>query len=217
MMSNNKLTLLIFSALAAIVSCSPSIRNIGTWVNKEKVQQFPQGPHAVFIAVLTQQTDSRYLLENDLARTAESKGLKAIKSLDVFGGLLTKETMPSKEALVQKIRNLGCDLILTVAVIDQHSETYYQPGSLSLYTPYPAYGYFGDFYGYSSVFLSPGYYETNNTYFLECNIYDSKSEALLVSMQTKAVNPKEIEKSSPQYTAALVQELQNQGFLKAKK
>jgi hypothetical protein len=203
--------------LFAAAACSPTIRNIGTWVNREKVAAIKPVQHTIFIVVFSQYIDSRFILENDLAKAAESKGLKAIKSLDVFGNILTVDNMPTKDVLVQKIRNLGCDGIFTVALTDQESETKYVPSSGSMYTPYPSYGYFGSYYGYSSVYYTPGYYTTDKTYFLQSNLYDVASEELLISMQSKAVNPKEIEKASKEYTDALIDELQKQGFLKGKK
>jgi hypothetical protein len=200
----------------ACSSCSPTIRNIATWVNKEKVAAIKPNQHTVFFAVMTQNVEAKFTLENDLAAAATARGIKPIKALDVFGGLFTKDNMPPKELVIQKIRELGCDGIFTVALIDQQSDTRYVPSSTTIYSPYPVYGYFGSYYGYSSLYYTPGYYTTDKSYFLQSNLYDVASEELLISMQSKAVNPSDIEKTSKEYTAALIDELQKQGFLKKK-
>jgi len=200
----------------SLTSCSPGIRNIATWANKEKIAAIKPVQHTVFFAVLTQNIEAKFTLENDLARAAEARGIHAIKSLDVYGSILTKENMPSKEAILQKIRDLGCDGIFTSALIDQASETRYIPSSTTVYAPYPVYGYFGSYYGYSSMYYTPGYYSTSKSYFLQSNLYDAKTEELLISMQSKAVDPSGIEKASKEYTAALLDELKKQGFLKNK-
>ena len=141
------------------------------------------------------------------------------KSYYIFGPIRSKETLPPKELILNNIKKLGCDVVFIVALIDQKSETHYTP-STTMYSAAPFYGYygtFGSYYNYSSVVYSPGYYTTDNTYYLESNLYDVNTEELLVSMQSKVVNPKSIEKGSKEYTKALIQELENQGFLKNKK
>jgi hypothetical protein len=202
---------------AIFSSCNSSMRVMATWVNKEKVQALPKVKHTIFIFVMTQNFEAKTALENDLANAAQAKGLKVYKSLDVFGPLLTKESLPYKDAMLKTIRDLGCDAIFTVAVVDQQSETRYVPGSetINAFTPYAGYGYsYSGYYAYSVGYYTPGYYTTDKTYFIESNLFDAKTEELLVAMQSKVVNPPEIQKASKQYTAILVQELQNQGFLK---
>ncbi|HRI19814.1 MAG TPA: hypothetical protein PLA68_02620 [Panacibacter sp.] len=125
--------------------------------------------------------------------------------------------MPVKEAFLKKVSDLGCETIFTVALVDKQSETRYNPGSSSIYAPYPMYGYygrFGGYYGYSSMMYSPGYYSTDKTYFLESNLYDAKTEELLLSIQSKAENPPAIQKSSKLYTESLIKELESLGLLK---
>jgi hypothetical protein len=165
---------------------------------------------------MTQNYEAQVNLENDLATAAESKGIKTVRSIDAFGAILTVDKLPKKEILIQAIKDLGCDAIFSVAVVDRQSETYYTPAtSSSIYTPYSGYGYYySGFYSYSPAFYTPGYYTTDKTYFIESNLYDANTEKLLISMQSKVVNPGEITKASKQYTKILVTELQNQGYMK---
>ena len=92
----------------------------------------------------------------------------------------------------------------------------YVPGSYSGgFVPYAGYGYYySGYYAYSPVFYSPGYYETDKTYFIESNLFNATTEKLLISMQSKVVNPPTAMKASKQYTQMLVTELQAQGFMK---
>src|SRR3954469_25160914 len=60
-----------------------SIEVTGSWVNKEKISDGPY--NSVFIMVLTQDLEKRTVLEKDLATAANANGIKAVKSLDVFG------------------------------------------------------------------------------------------------------------------------------------
>jgi len=165
---------------------------------------------------MTQNYDAQINLENDLASAAAAKGVLTVKSIDAFGPILTLDKLPKKEVLLKAIRDLGCDNIFTVAVVDQQSETHYtESSSSSVYVPYSGYGYYySGYYAWSPNLYSPGYYTTDKTYFIESNLFDANSEKMLVSMQSKVVNPPDIVKASKQYTQMLVTELQAQGLLK---
>ena len=152
------LSMVIVAETISVTSCSPAIRTVSSWVNKEKIQP----PYkSVFIAVLTPNLNTKTTLENDLATAAAARGLKAYKSGDAFGPISSKENLPVKDAFLKKVNDLGCQTILTVALVDQHSETKYIPGSSAMYTPYSyggyggygMYGGFGGYYAYSSTIM----------------------------------------------------------------
>ncbi|HTB26231.1 MAG TPA: hypothetical protein VK711_12730, partial [Puia sp.] len=134
-----------------------------------------------------------------------------------FGPILTLDKLPKNDVLLKAIRDLGCDGIFTVALVDQESKTHYVPGNSASvgFVPYAGYGYYySGYYAYSPTFYSPGYYETDKTYFIESNLFNAVTEKLLISMQSKVVNPPTAMKASKQYTQMLVTELQAQGFMK---
>ena len=62
----------------------------------------------------------------------------------------------------------------------------------------------------------PGYYTTDKKYFIEGKLFDLNTNDLLLSVQTKAENPSEIEKSSKQYTATLMEEIERLDLRKKK-
>ena len=198
-------------------SCSSSsMRIMATWVN-EKDPPVPQpGRHKTFIFVMTQNYEAQLTLETDLANAAASKGILTVKSIDAFGPILTLDKLPKKDVLLKAIRDLGCDLIFSIAVVDQQSETHYvPPSSSSVYMPYSGYGYYySGYYAWTPTIYSPGYYTTDKTYFIESNLFDANTEKMLVSMQSKVVNPPDITKASKQYTNMLVTELQARGLMK---
>ena len=206
-------TAVVISTMA-FISCSPSIKTTASWVNKEKANQ----PHkSVFITVITSNLQTKAILETELAKAAEARGIKTYKSIDQFGPITSKESLPVKEAFIKKVNDLNCETIFTVALVDKQSETRYVSGSSTIYAPYGmygGYGRFGGYYGYSSAFYSPGYYTTDKTYFIESNLYDAKTEELLWSVQSKAENPPAIEKSSKLYTETLIKELDRLNLLK---
>lgn len=215
MKKNNFLLLILSFAAISIISCGPTIRTTASWMNKET--QSPGPYHTIFIAVLTDNLQAKTIIENDLAAAATAHGFKVYKSMEAFGPISGKEGLPVKEAFLKKVNDLACEAIFTVTLVDSKSETKYNPGSGYVYAPYPRYGYygmFGGYYGYASTMYSPGYYSTSNTYFLESNLYNVKTEELLVSIQSKAENPPAIQKSSKLYSESLIKELESLGLLK---
>jgi hypothetical protein len=208
-------------ALTVQLACSTTKppRITATWSDKAKVAQLKQKEGKIFIAAMTQNIEVKTTLENDLAAAANSKGVQAVRSFDVFPPEVSKEHLPSAESILRKIRELGCDAIFTVVLVDAKSETRYVAGSgdYAPFSVYPYYGGFAPYYGYSTMVYEPGYYSTDETYFLESNLYDATTTSLVMSMQTKVVNPSTVEKSSHEYTKALLDELDKQGMLKRQK
>lgn len=194
-----------------IFSCKPSQRITTAWVNPER----PQKKYTtVFVAALIQRSDLKFAIEDDLGNAAKKKGFKVVKGYELFPPNFNKDNMKDKDLVLKTISNKGCDVILSVAIIDIKSETHYTPASG--YTPYAGYGPYGaygpGFYGYYSYWAptiySPGYYTTDNTYFIEANAYDVETQAMIWSVQSKAYNPKSIEEASKEYTALLMDQFE---------
>ena len=207
-----------------IISCGPSIKTTGSWVNKEKLPAEPV--KSVFIIAFTDNMAARSYLEEDLAIAAQKKGLKAYKSIDVIGPVDIKYIAPVKDVFMKKLQALNCETIFTVALVDATSETRYVEGVTVSYSPYSYhsygayggygphgdYGGFGGYYSYAVSTMSTGYYKTDNKYFLEAKMFNLKTEELLFSIQTAADNPDAIQKSSKQYTQAIMDEIKKLGI-----
>jgi len=195
------------------LSCGPSQKITSSWVNKDI------GPKkkytSVFVMALSQNQAARNIVETDLANAIAAKGYKVFKSTEYFTPQFSKETAPTKEAVLAKVSQLGCDAIITVGLVDKTSETRYVPGvSVGLgvgYSPFMGYGPgfgFGGYYGYmGSTMYNPGYYTTDKTYFMEANVFDAASEKMIWSAQSEAYDPSTISKFSRDYTTLLMDKL----------
>jgi hypothetical protein len=211
---------LIALIIVSINGCSPSKKStvdvIGSWVNKEQIQD--KKANSVFIVVLTQNMATRSLMENDLAAAATSNGIKAIRSLSVLTPVTGVPDSVVIAAFGRQVKASGCNTVLIVSLLDSRTETKYIPSSSYSYQPYPYYGYYGTYSSYYAstynTISTPGYYVTDNTYYIESNLYDVASQNILFSIQTKAVNPNEIEKASKKFTQTLIEEIKNNGMLK---
>jgi len=216
-----------------ITSCSPAIKTTGSWVNREKLPEAPV--KSVFIIAFTDDMNVKAYLEEDLALAAQKRGLKTYKSIDIIGAVEMKYIAPVKDVFMKKLEALNCETIFTIAMVDSRSETKYVSGpSLTTYAPYSyhippsngsyytgydlnnaPYGGFGGYYSYAvSTISSPGYYTTDNKYFIEAKMFNLKTEELLFSIQTTANNPDAIQKSGKEYTKAVMDEINSMGLQK---
>jgi len=204
--------LMAFVAFIAIsVACS-SVSYTGIWKDSEKLVAKPY--KTIFVSVLTSDIGARQMIETDLANVLMTKGFKVEKSSDHFNPKTEIGTLD--EATFQaKIKSLGCDGILTSALIDQKSEDRYVEGDVA-YGYYPVvrrYGRFWSYREYRYPVYDPGYYTNEKTYFLEDNFYDVESGEILFSMQSKAVNPTDLESFSKDYSKAMIRELEKNGII----
>ena len=204
------LFLTAITLVVALASCSTPMSIVASWVNTEEIKPDPY--KSVFIIALTGNLDVKRAIENDLAAAAEAKGIKAYKSIVVFGPFSGKASIPAKDIISKKVAELGAEAIFTVALVNKETTTTYAPPSTVVVGGYyPTYGYYGSFGGYynnyAAVYYDPGYYSVDKKYTIEANIYDAKSEKLMISIESKAVNPSDVQKASQEYTALLAGEI----------
>jgi len=208
--------LIISIVVMLLISCSPSQKVLSSWVNKEELKGKKYSK--VFVMALTQNQSSRTIVEFDLATTLKEHGYESVKSIDALAGSFKENTQPTKEDILSKVRELNCDAIFTVTLLDSKTETRYVPGTSVYYAPYPTYGYyggFGNYYGYFAPSIySSGYYTTDKTYYLESNLFDANSEKILWSVQSATYNPDGIKQFSSSYCKLLVNQAQYDELLK---
>lgn len=204
-----------FIILAVIASCSPSTKIIGSWTGPNT----PSDPYnSIFVTAITENLAARQTFENDIDAQLEARKVTAISSFDIIPPGF-KATEANKDATLKAIRDGGSDAILTIALLDQTSETRYVPGT-TMYSPMGYGGYYGRFYGYYSyynpVMYDPGYYTTDKNYYLEMNLYDVKTEQLVWSAQSETTNPSSIETFSKSFSELVVNQLIKDGLISSK-
>lgn len=184
-------------------ACGPSQRVTSSWRNPEHA--LGKRYQKVFISAITGNHRVRVSLEDHMARAAREQGMAVVRSLDEFPATFTRETTPDKERMLSRIRELRCDLIFTVTVLEKKSEARYVPGTP--YMPYAGYGMrFRGYYQYWwPIMYDPGYYTTERTYSMEGNLFDVDSEKLIWSVQTESFNPDGIDAFSRGLTEVMLE------------
>ncbi|NIG56049.1 hypothetical protein [Chitinophaga sp. Cy-1792] len=194
--------------------CGTSVHMTGTWKGNEAANT---GYHKILIASLSSNLGARQTVETDLAAALAKKGIVTGKSLDMFPPNFDPKNEVSKQQMADKIREAGYTAVLTTSLVNKESETRYVPGSM-MYAPYPAYGWYGSFWGYYGYMYgtvySPGYYTTDKIYFLETNLYDlTKNGQLVWSGQSETYNPSSLQSFGKAFSKTVSDALQNGGLL----
>lgn len=211
-----KRTIFFILLLAVVTSaCAPTQKITGLWSDKEAL---PKEPYkSVFIMVLTSNKSTNYSVESQMAKVIRSRGLKAVKSNDIFPPSFSPTTDLTREQLGEAIKKTGCDVILMIALLDTKTEEHYTSGSS--YSPM-AYGFTGTYYGYYNYYYpqvySPGYYTTNKTFYIETNFYDLASTKLFISVQSEAYNPSDLDSWFKKYSELLINKLTQENLIRKK-
>jgi hypothetical protein len=217
-----------FTCLVMILSaCSSSKQEvIGFWVNSKK--PVLGAKRSMFIMVLSQNLNARNVMEADLKAAAEKRGIKVATSIETLGAMNVGKDFPA-DAILAKIKELQLETIFTVALKDVKTESHYVQSSQTYYNPMGSYGYYGNFGSYYGNFYgggmgmgiaapgvvmstgmsnyTPGYTTEKKTFYVESNLYETSTQDLLLSMQSKAIDPETINKASKQFTEQLLKEL----------
>ncbi|WP_026965915.1 hypothetical protein [Algoriphagus terrigena] len=196
----------------ALASCAPSTKISGSWSSPDK----PASPYKkILTAGLTSNLVNRQAFEEELVATLQEDGVEASSSLTLIplGSAADKEGMAKA---IKTVQDSGYDGILTVALLDQTSETRYVQGSTA-YAPMGYggyYGRFGGYYGYyGAMTYDPGYYTTDKLYYIEVNLYDAKTEALVWSSQSETTNPSNLEAFSHTFAGVVVDRMVKDGII----
>ena len=197
---------------AFLHSCATSSTAItGSWDKPGVVQQYDD----ILVAVLTSTTSSRSAIEEEIVRQLRDEGVGASQSIEILPPRFI-EDQDERRNILGAIQTDGMDAILTVSLIDKDTDMRYVPGGAA-YAPYPAYGFYGTFWGYYNYwyprFSSPGYYTEHDVYFMETNLYDAETEELVWSAQSETYNPVNLETFSENFAEEIVEELQEKNIV----
>ena len=203
-----------FSLAATLASCLSSTQITGSWKNpKQPAKAYSN----VFVASLTSESVVRATVESDIASALEKQGITSYKSIDEFPPGIKKDSL-TKEDILGRMHTKKADAILTVSLVRKETESRYVPGAGVPYVPfhiYPYYPDFGGYYSYWSPFIyNPGYYVQDRTYYMETNLYDSSTEQLVWSAQSRTYNPTDLKDFSKNLSKIIVAKLKEDGMLK---
>ncbi|GAB3198519.1 hypothetical protein ABID22_000500 [Pontibacter aydingkolensis] len=195
-------------------ACVSSTRITGTWKSPEATnQQY----NKIVVAALTDNIRARETVENDIQAQLQRRGVAATKSIDIFPPTASSKSGPDVNLLIDRLKDDGYDGIMTVALIDEQTETRYVPGTYS-YAPVTRFGWYGRFRGYYTYWYptlyDPGYYTEDKVYFLETNLYDESTENLVWSAQSQSYSPSSLRNASEKLAEITVGRMAQDGLIR---
>lgn len=196
-----------------IVGCAPTTLITGSWKNpKAGVKDYK----TVFVVALTGNTIAKSTTEGDVSAALNKQGIATVKSIDEFPPGFTKDSIPKTE-IIQRVKGKGSDAILTISLLKKSTESRYVRGAY-VYDPSVRFIYYGNFWGYYNYWYpyayNPGYYSQEDVYFIETNLYDSSTELLLWSAQSRTYSYNGLAPVSKEFAATIVDKMKKDGILK---
>src|SRR5689334_7142170 len=202
----------IFMTALVVVACTSTKETTGVWVNKDKMQG--KSFSKIFIVAMSADPEVRSTVENDLARIATARGHAVVKSIDVIQTNLKDPKLPTKDDVVAKVKESGCDGVFVAAVLKKEESLGYTAGTTA-YSVQPYQTYYPGYYSYWYPSVStPSYYDHEKTYVIQSNLYDVASEEIMWSVQSKVFSPETLKKFSQSYTSTLIKQLEKSKLIK---
>jgi len=215
------LSILLLLPITALVlaGCGAVTEIQGSWASADAAGS-PLTKIAVF-AVGAKSFVSQATIEEALVREYSGRGVTSTAAVNMFkpeqhdadrDGKLDAETQGRVKA---KLKEMGFDGVLVVAVKEVTEEERYVPGTVT-YTPR---SYYNGWYNYWSASYerveTPGYMATDVNAYLECNLYSLTSDDLVWAAQTNTINPQTVQDGAESLAAAIVPNQINKGVVKA--
>ena len=195
-------------------SCVPTTRITGTWKSPNAASK---DYDKIVVAALTDNIRARETVESHIQAQLRARGVEVARSIDLFPPTASSKGGPDVDLLLDKLKAQNYDAIMTIALIDEQTETRYVPGNYG-YAPITRFGWYGRFRGYYTYWYptiyDPGYYTEEKIYFLETNLYDEDTENLVWSAQSQSYSPSSLRKASEKLAELTVSRLAQDGLIK---
>ncbi len=204
------LSIMIFAGTLFLMSCS-STQVTSSWkADNVSTREYKK----IMVLGIIQEKDRtiREELENEIVSDLRAQGYEATSALQEYGPKAFSRF--SEEEIADRLKNSGYDAVLTTSLLDKTKENNYTPGNVSYQPVGVYYNRFGRYYTtvYDRVY-TPGYYTTSTNFFLESNLYDTKTGDLVYSVQSKAYDPSSVSSLSSDYAKTIINDMKKNSVI----
>lgn len=177
--TSKQLKILSLFLLTAVLTACTTAKPTLEW----RDQSFAGGPFDnILIVGISNQETVRRTFENTFVDRLQEDKIKATASF----ALMPAETRPSEKNIKAVISDIKFDSVLVTHMVGVKEKEVYHPAVYRNDT----YRGFYDYYGYVGAYVyEPGYYTRHELVKLETNLYDTKTEQLVWSMQSESMDP----------------------------
>lgn len=185
--------------------------------------------HQLFIIANTADIEARVRLEKELAYAAETKGYKAIKSIDVIPPVLNDPQPPSREEVVNRIKATGCDAFCIIYYLKNQDGVSYTPGVNSkgtnswpwliaiaemLIRPKNVSNNYEEDPKYRKDISIPGHFTKGRDFYIITELFDATSAANIYSEKSDPFDDASLTTITAGFMKELVRHLESQKILK---
>jgi hypothetical protein len=209
-----------FLMLITVSACSPATKVERTWASPDKNSY---GYNNLFVAAIVSDITIRRAIENDIQKKLSAQSVTSTTSNSTIRPDFWNSTDLDKNAMMKVVYDSKKDAIMTLSIVDKQNEQRYIPGAMMMGGPMmmgPGWGMggmggFGGFWGMNhGMMMTPGHIVNDKTYFVEINVYDTKSELLVWTAQSATTNPGRLEKASQEFAKVVINRMVREGVLK---
>lgn len=210
--------ILLISTVFLLFSCA-NTKISQSWVEPDNKKSY----NDLLIIGIGESEQNRRAYESHFVEALREVGTEAEASYK----LIKSDEKIERNTVVKAIEGMEIDGVIITHMTAVEEETVYRPGMGYGGYGYGGYGYGGygggyggGMYGYyphvNSYVHSPGYYTTHETYTLETNLYDVKTEELVWSARSRTFSPESVDEVIADLTKLLINDLKDKNLIKKK-
>jgi len=186
-----------------------------SWVEPDNKKSY----NDLLILGIGESEQNRRAYESYFVEELNGRKIEAIASYK----LIKSDEKFDRDTIVKAIDGLDIDGVIITHMVAVEEETVYRNtgyGYGGMYGGYYGGGHYGSMYSYyphvNSYVHNPGYYDTLETYTLETNLYDVKTEELVWSARSRTFAPDSVDEVIVDLTKLLINDLEDKDLIKIK-
>jgi hypothetical protein len=200
----------LFFITAILLTACANTKISQSWVEPDNKRVYGN----LLIIGISNSEQNRRAFESNFVESLVAYGAEAQASYK----LIKSNEKIDRDTISKAIKGMDIDGVIITHVVGVDEETVYRP-SMD-YMPMYGGGYYGGLYSYyphvNTYVTSPGYYTTHDTYNLESNLYDVKTEELVWSARSRSFAPDSVQEVIVDLTKLLIEDLDDKHLIKKK-
>jgi hypothetical protein len=200
----------LFFITAILLTACANTKISQSWVEPDNKRVYGN----LLIIGISNSEQNRRAFESNFVESLVAYGAEAQASYK----LIKSNEKIDRDTISKAIKGMDIDGVIITHVVGVDKETVYRP-SMD-YMPMYGGGYYGGLYSYyphvNTYVTSPGYYTTHDTYNLESNLYDVKTEELVWSARSRSFAPDSVQEVIVDLTKLLIEDLDDKHLIKKK-
>ena len=203
----------LLSILCFFILFNCSTELVDTWKNPE-ISSY--NPSKVLIIGMTSNAEAKQQFENQLKQQLESRGAKAVTSMEFFDDSMTTVSMTATQmdTLENKLIGEGFDTILFTKVIGVDDKIRYKKNYGGFDETYKKFK--EEYLRHQDVYYNPEYYEDYKLYHTETNMYcicPTKERELIWKGFIDITDPQNVEEIVNEYVKLVIFALEEQHLI----